>query len=363
VSIFIKSQKSHQNHEFYFSKSEIILLNFDKHSNDNYLSINPTFYKKTISNFNTITNLTIHYKHEDKDVLANDEQNEIKLFLENLQCDNVEKCYSIICEVLTKIIFTTFDSNLNEIEIDFNEIIEKYDHLISLPSEFSNDDIEKIQSIATPQQLEKIDISYTVSTLSRFKEELLKLISKTDASEEEFQLLLKVDAKIFSLIFNSPVIFFSDKAYIGGKTLENKHGKIVDYLFNNSLTNDAIIIEIKRANENFLTNEYRDGIYKISPEISGAINQLLKYRLEYVQNFNHALCTYGQNGGDTSLHPNAYSPKCILISGKISELDSPNKKQSFSLFKNSLKDLEIITYDEIIQKIITLIEILKGKIE
>ena len=46
----------------------------------------------------------------------------------------------------------------------------------------------------------------------------------------------------------------------------------------------------------------------------------------------------------------AYDPKTYLIIGNSADLDE-DKIESFELFRNSLKDIEIITFNEIVEKL------------
>ncbi|MEM9164079.1 MAG: Shedu anti-phage system protein SduA domain-containing protein, partial [Cyanobacteria bacterium P01_F01_bin.4] len=50
-----------------------------------------------------------------------------------------------------------------------------------------------------------------------------------------------------------------------------------------------------------------------------------------------------------------FNPKCIVIMGNAEkELDTKEKKDSFELFRTNLKDVEIVTYDELFKKAETL---------
>lgn len=61
------------------------------------------------------------------------------------------------------------------------------------------------------------------------------------------------------------------------------------------------------------------------------------------------------SSGKSNIHFKAYDPKSYLIIGNINELEE-EKIESFELFRNSLKDIEIITFDELINKLELIVE-------
>ena len=102
------------------------------------------------------------------------------------------------------------------------------------------------------------------------------------------------------------------------------------------------MIEIKTPETKLLGREYRN-VYTISSELSGAINQLLSYKDEIQKNYYTVL------RDETS---QLINPKCILIIGKLNDLNMNERgKNSFEIFRRDLKDIEIVTYDELFGKI------------
>nr|WP_231595864.1 Shedu anti-phage system protein SduA domain-containing protein [Bacillus sp. LK2] len=87
-------------------------------------------------------------------------------------------------------------------------------------------------------------------------------------------------------VFASSLLLFKGKTYIGGKGLDNKEGKVVDFIFKNSITNDIALIEIKTPRKKLLSNEYRHNVFSIHPDLSGAIVQVLSYKDKIQKGFN-----------------------------------------------------------------------------
>lgn len=155
---------------------------------------------------------------------------------------------------------------------------------------------------------------------------------------------------VLSQCFALPFILFNDKAYAGGKDISNKNGSILDFIYRNKLYENVSILEIKTPSTAIIGHEYRDGVISISSELTGAINQLLHYKDRLQKEYY--ISQYNSNDSFQALNP-----KCILIIGSISSL-TIREKQNFELFRSELKSIEIITYDELFEKISLLKELL-----
>ena len=89
--------------------------------------------------------------------------------------------------------------------------------------------------------------------------------------------------------------------------------------------------------------------------MSGAINQLLSYK-DTIQKDYYGLVSNPQSKFEL------INPKCILICGNLKDsLKNEGHKSSFELFRKNLKDIEIITYDELFSKIEILVKIFSGE--
>jgi len=132
---------------------------------------------------------------------------------------------------------------------------------------------------------------------------------QTDNSEEFWQRTLRQYAFVLSQLFAHPVVLFKDKAYVGGKGLDNTGGHIVDFLLTNQLTRNAVLVEIKTPETNLLGKQYRTGgVYGASDELSGAIAQVLTYRQSLVQEISSL-------ASKTQGEIEAFSPCCMVLIG------------------------------------------------
>jgi antiviral defense system Shedu protein SduA len=151
------------------------------------------------------------------------------------------------------------------------------------------------------------------------------------------------------------VVFIQERAYVGGLKVDRSEAKFVDYLFSAESSREAILIEIKTPASRLLGAEYRGGVYAPSAELSGSMVQTLAYRTELIHNLRAIT-----EGSEVRL--SAFSPKCVLLAGNAKmQLTDQAKRKSFELFRAGLRDVEVITYDELFRKVEILAELFSLK--
>lgn len=149
---------------------------------------------------------------------------------------------------------------------------------------------------------------------------------------------------ILNMAFGYPVIKVRDQASVGGRKLSGDGEKITDFLVKNSLTNNTAIFEIKTPQTPILNKTpFRDGVYTPSADLSGSINQALdqKYQLQ------KQIAQIKDNSRLYNIE--SYAVHCCLVIGKTP--DGDDRKKSFELFRRNSKDVEIVTFDELLEKL------------
>jgi hypothetical protein len=142
-----------------------------------------------------------------------------------------------------------------------------------------------------------------------------------------------------------PIIVIRGKAYVGGKTLDNEHGNLVDFLAQVPGSGEAVLIEIKTPNTSLLGAQYRQDVFPPSRDLSGAISQVLKYRESLLHDL-HAL-----NAG-TSTRLLGTEPRCIVIAGCAArELGDEGRRRSFERFRERLLGVTVIGFDEVFARV------------
>ncbi|MFG6094719.1 Shedu immune nuclease family protein [Leptothoe sp. ISB3NOV94-8A] len=171
--------------------------------------------------------------------------------------------------------------------------------------------------------------------------------NKTCNDEEFWQTKLSENPAFICQVFPYPVVIFQDKAFVGGTRFTKKGGREVDFLLKNSLTENVVLLEIKTPGTKLLGKKYRN-TYGISPELSGVVGQMLAYRDRLLKSFVHLSHDHRR---ETDEEINAFNPTCLILGGNISlELTSPEKRDAFELFRSELKNISIISFDELFRK-------------
>ena len=116
---------------------------------------------------------------------------------------------------------------------------------------------------------------------------------------------------------------------MGGKAINNIGGTLSDFFFKCG-TRNVSIIEIRKPTTKLIDGKYRNEVFSPSEELSSAIVQLRKQK-------------------DVLL-------KEYYIKKANSENLKENELESFELFRNGLKDIEIITFNEIVDKLVLISE-------
>ncbi|MHB1546848.1 MAG: Shedu immune nuclease family protein [bacterium] len=174
--------------------------------------------------------------------------------------------------------------------------------------------------------------------------------NKNNNTEGFWQNFFAENSWIISQIFSYSAVLLQGKIYVGGTKTDSTGANIVDFIFKNNLTRNIALIEIKTPQTPLINNSlYRgrkkDGIYSISSELTGGINQILNYKDTLSKDYYRLI-------GVSKLDFNFINPKSILIIGTLGDLQTnPGKLKSFELFRHSIKDVEVITYDELFKKV------------
>ncbi|MDE2999572.1 MAG: DUF4263 domain-containing protein [Gemmatimonadota bacterium] len=193
-----------------------------------------------------------------------------------------------------------------------------------------------------PDRLAKLQHDIELVTLEKLIARYEEMITEK-LSEKRWQDFLNENPFILSLAFGYPIIKVRDQAYVGGRKISGSGDKITDFLVKNSLTNNSAIIEIKTPQEKLLKVEYRDGVYTPSTALSGSIIQALdqKYR------FEREIAQFKENSKMPDIE--TYSVHCCLIIGKMPSGDDHQK--SFEHFRRNSKNVDVITFDELLEKL------------
>ena len=208
-----------------------------------------------------------------------------------------------------------------------------------------------VRSLAQ-QDMDVLNAAMHVSELQKVKVLIEQNIE--NGSEQFWQDLFKEHSWVLSQLFALPYMLFQNQPYVGGKGISGSSGKFPDYLFKNGITENVAIIEIKTPKTELLySTPYRDGVYSIHKDISGAISQILIQRDNLYKHYS-ALLIDSEEPFETN------NIDCIVIAGNVSALGSKSEKKSFVSYRNELKDVRVVGFDELLLKINNMLSLLSG---
>jgi|GEM_PF-2518901 len=203
--------------------------------------------------------------------------------------------------------------------------------------------------------------AYQISKLSKTLD--LWQANKDNSDESFWQTFFTENEIIFSQLVPFPIVFIKGSAYIGGETTyidsidKQKDGRfsIADFLIKNKSTENVLIVEIKTPSTNLLLKGKYRGNYKISSDLTGSCMQISSYKNIFMRNYNNLVSKYSKTRFSSS------SPQCIVIAGNSDRefQGDYDKIRSFELFRNELKDIKIVTYDELFEKTKGLLDLLR----
>lgn len=187
----------------------------------------------------------------------------------------------------------------------------------------------------------KINKVYLELIIEKFE----TLLDVKSDNEKDWQDFFEKYGWILASVFPYQVLLRAREAYLGGKTIENKEGRVVDFLYQNDFKDNYALLEIKTHTKRLLKEKpYRgEDAFSMHDDCSGAIAQCLDQKSTFLTDMG---------GRYPSL-----DPKVVLVIGQ-KRLLTDNQKKSFELVRNNQKNVDIVTFDELLEKIYGLKSIL-----
>lgn len=185
-----------------------------------------------------------------------------------------------------------------------------------------------------------------------------KIDKKDEESKKEsfWQEEFESNPHILSVAIPNILQIISDQTYMGGKRIDNRGSSIADFVYKKGIDN-VCIIEIKTPLTKIIEkNKYRDNVYVPSQELTSSIVQVKEQKDSLMKNYN----AIWRESHEEGINFKAFDPKCYLIIGNTSDLNT-KQLESFNLFRNELRTVEVITYDELLSKMEILYKVLGGK--
>ncbi|WP_124345120.1 Shedu immune nuclease family protein [Pseudomonas chlororaphis] len=164
-------------------------------------------------------------------------------------------------------------------------------------------------------------------------------------TESVWQKFFEVNKFVLSLAFARPVELAHTQFHAKGSTLTGSGAQIGDFLFKEH-GQALAIVEIKTPEAILLRAKAYLGeeVFGPNSELSGAVTQVLFQQSELKQRWmQHRHDTPGMqlSGADAI--------KCVVVAGTLPT--DPIQLRSFEVFRNACKDVDVVTFDELLAKL------------
>ncbi|MFJ8979916.1 Shedu anti-phage system protein SduA domain-containing protein [Streptomyces sp. NPDC102282] len=142
-------------------------------------------------------------------------------------------------------------------------------------------------------------------------------------------------------------------------------GKRIDAIMRSKgLISSMLFCEIKTHDTELLSKTpYRAGVYQASKELGGGVAQVQKTASKAHQLISNQFLTriYEEDGTPTGIELSTTRPRQVVVIGSLREFThngavNPEKISSFELYRTSIQDVEIITFDELYERACFIVE-------
>ncbi|MBI5716618.1 MAG: DUF4263 domain-containing protein [Burkholderiales bacterium] len=196
-----------------------------------------------------------------------------------------------------------------------------------------------------PKKVLRLRSELELVTLSQLIEKFKSRLGQP-LSEADWQAFLADNAFVLSMAFGYPVIKIGEQIAVGGTKLSGGGTKFADFAARHASSGNLAIVEIKRPGTDLLSKkEYRGGVYPMSPELAGGVQQLLDQRYQ----LQRSISLLKDNSGIRDLQ--AYAVDCVLIAGVLPSRTSEALLKSFELARRSMHGVQVVTFDELLAKL------------
>ena len=188
------------------------------------------------------------------------------------------------------------------------------------------------------------DYIATYKTENNITDERLEILWQHFFSKNDWIFGYGLDYKFLGIL--------QKEAHISNTDLSGKDGVIGDFLLGcNKFT---VLVELKRPDTDLFKNKNRSNSWSLSNEFVDAFSQILEQKASWqIQAESNANNNYNDDG--EIIKQKTIDPKTILIIGNSSQYSGETKElqikaKSFELFRRDSRNVEIITFDELLER-------------
>ncbi|SFU73001.1 FoF1-type ATP synthase, membrane subunit b or b' [Aliiroseovarius crassostreae] len=201
---------------------------------------------------------------------------------------------------------------------------------------------------ATEQLISELELTRLELAIQEFEE----LMGKNH-NENKWQKFFEDDPFLLSFAFGYPLVCVNGQSYVGGRRIDGKGEKIGDFLYKNSVNNNAALVEIKKP-QSPVVKRCRDGVFGPHDELSGGVTQVLDQRYHFTRKFPLHQSDNDWHGENEVAD---YEIDCVLIVGTMPT--DKDQRRSFQLYRKNSHGVRIVTFDEVLEMLKNLLVYLR----
>jgi hypothetical protein len=207
---------------------------------------------------------------------------------------------------------------------------------------------------------EDLDLVTLELLISKFEENLTK--TGAAGNEPAWQKFFVNNTFALKQIFASPVAFYGEQLEVRIPNMRNAGRRIADFVLANAVTRSMVIVEIKTpATSLMLNTKYRGDkgaeVYAPNTNLAGAVAQIQAQMESARDDFDTIVGrTTDAETIDTKVIRGA------VIAGRLESLEDL-QKDSFMRYRDALHGIEIITFDEVLNRLRALESMLKNSLD
>ena len=197
-------------------------------------------------------------------------------------------------------------------------------------------------ALEAPRELFELHAEIERVTLAKMIERYQEMLGQ-ELHESHWQRFFEDNTFILSMVFARPVALLHSQFHARGSMIHGSGAHIGDLLF--AQGRELAIVEIKKPSTPLMqTRPYRNqDVYGPHLQLSGAITQVLHQQGLMRSNW----LSHSQDKSMRDFHPD--TARCVVIAG--TRPTEEGRSHSFDLFRNACKDVEVVTFDELLGKL------------
>lgn len=252
--------------------------------------------------------------------------------------------------------FSFTDLEFNRLKLSQEQFRQVVQGNAELVAEIVRNDltIGDVQALAFRREQLKV-FERLLSDADFFQDEMKK--HRVRRGEDVWQRYFEANKWIFgfglALVVLGPLKDRNLEQIVRGSSLTGVGKRADAVLRTHGLISSLSFAEIKRHDTDLLERDpYRSGTFKPSPELVGAVAQSQATVHAALKDIRDRLEPVDKRGDPTGEVLYGIKPRSFVIAGRLSEFEGEHgvneqKYRSFELYRRSLKEPEIITFDEL----------------